>query len=333
MNDPSSVRKHNSVMAALSMLFLLTTLSTLKCGDAFSSPVATMNKRRVAASRLNMFFANQQEEQPKQEEPATVAATEPPSSTSTPKIDVQLVSTDDENFLNMVGFFLVDAFWLNSEHHQIGASAAEDISDDAKTNLCIEQASDLNDKYGEILGTRLLDSCVVAAFDKATNQIAGVVTFKVTLLNQELNKVVESEKAEVVLKNAVASLGPKQRRQYKNANVKTICEELLVENSDMRQMKPICVLSNLAISKDARRQGIAQLLCEQAEAIVKEDFGYNELYLLVEKDNVAAKTLYESKLGYTQVGAEENAVALRADIETGEFIEIEADTLILKKDL
>ena len=302
-----------------------------------TNPAATMLLSSRTTGRLNMFFADQQkppsssaadnkkEEQAEEETPASSSSSSSLSMDNT----IELVSTDDENFLNMVGFFLVDAFWLNSDHHhQIGEA---EISQDSKMNLCIEQASDLQEKYGERLGKRLLESRVIAAFDKTTNSILGVVTFKETLFNEELMKVLEAEQAESILKNAVATLGPKQRRQYKNASVQTICDELLVTNANTKSMKPVCVLSNLAISKTARRQGIGQLLCEQVEYIVKEELKYDELYLLVENDNIAGKTLYESKLNYECVGIDENAIAIRANIQTGEFVEISMDTLIMKK--
>jgi hypothetical protein len=61
------------------------------------------------------------------------------------------------------------------------------------------------------------------------------------------------------------------------------------------------------------------------------DWGYDEVHFLVESDNTATRTLYESKLGYSKIGMNEGAHALRVDIETGSFQEIKADTLVLAK--
>ena len=146
-------------------------------------------------SRLHMFFAEEQAS-----EEASVAS------------PVALVSSEAEGFLNMAGSFLVDAFWLNSAHHQLGENVA--ISDKARTNLVIEQCADLQDKYGDTMGKRLLNCAVVAALDEDTKEMLGVVTIKITIL--EKDQVLESERAQALLKNAVASLGPKERRAVRS---------------------------------------------------------------------------------------------------------------------
>jgi ribosomal protein S18 acetylase RimI-like enzyme len=235
---------------------------------------------------------------------------------------VELVTSDQEGFLNMVGSFLIDAFWLNSEHHQLGSTAL-DIKDSVRTSLMIEQASDLQDKYGEKMGKRVLEACVVAALDQETKEMVGVVTLKVTLLFKD--NVLEGEQAEAALKNAVANLGPKQRRQYKDASAQVIATELLGPDT-----KAICVLSNLAVSPNARRRGIAKTLCDEAEAVAG-DWGFTEMFLVVEEANAAARTLYETKLGYAISFKKEAETALRVDLETGSFEETTADTLVLVK--
>ena len=57
------------------------------------------------------------------------------------------------------------------------------------------------------------------------------------------------------------------------------------------------------------------------------------MHLLVEDENVAARTLYEGKLGYKELFVEQGATALRADVEAGTFEEVEVDTVVLAKDL
>jgi GNAT superfamily N-acetyltransferase len=306
----------------------------------------------TTTTQLGLFFADpspskknqppqppqQQQQQNDQVEPA-VAAIIPPKPSSSPSPSspsIELITSDDEDFLNMVGYFLVDAFWLSSEHHQLGVDdVSQALSSDVKMNLVVEQASDLQDKYGPRLGSRMFQSSVIAALDQDTKATVGVVTLKATLLMENLIKgttiVLEADEAEVMVKNAVAQLGPKQRRLYKNAPVETIVKELLmVPSSTTNNIKAIVVLSNLAVSPQARRRGIAKTLCQEALAMVAE-WGFTELYLLVEEANVAARSLYETQLGYRLAFRNDGAKALRVDLETGSFVEIEADTLGLVK--
>uniref|UniRef100_A0A7R9ZSG1 N-acetyltransferase domain-containing protein n=1 Tax=Craspedostauros australis TaxID=1486917 RepID=A0A7R9ZSG1_9STRA len=139
--------------------------------------------------------------------------------------------------------------------------------------------------------------------------------------------VLDGERAEAVCKSTVASLGPKQRREYKNASVKTIATELLSPDT-----KAVCVLSNLAVSPNARRRGIANVLCDEAEALAS-DWGYSQMHLLVEEENTAARSLYEGKLGYQLDFRKEEDIGLRADLEEGVFQEVTVPTLVLSKNL
>ena len=251
----------------------------------------------------------------------------PEKTTSDNKIEerlpapVDLVSSDDERFINMAGSFLVDNFWLKSDHHNIDG----EISSEARMNLIVEQCADLQEKYGERMGKRLLESCVLGALEPDTKEMVGVATLKSTLLVNE--DVLEAERAEVMAKNAVAALGPKQRREYKDASIDTIASELLSPDS-----KAIVLLSNLATNSQKRNRGIGKTLCNEAE-VLAQNWGYSEIYLLVESENLAARKLYQDKLGYELAFTKEAESALRADIESGSFTEVTADTLVLVKKL
>lgn len=236
---------------------------------------------------------------------------------------VQLVISDSEGFLNAAGSFLVDSFWLGSDHHKLKKDV--EMTSDARINLIIEQAADLQEKYGERMGKRLANACVIGALDEETKELIGLATLKETLLIN--NNVVESEKAMDIAQVAVASLGPKQRREYKSASISKIADKLLSADT-----KAVCVLSNLAVGKKARRRGVARALCDEVEFLA-EDWGFSEVHLLVESDNTAARTLYEEKLGYNIVSTNVAAPALRVDFETGSFLEIQQDTLIMDKQL
>jgi hypothetical protein len=274
------------------------------------------------SSKLHMFFAEEKPLEGGASSPSEVSNSVTAASASTSPVD--LVSSEAEGFLNMAGSFLVDAFWLNSAHHQLGAANVA-ISDKARTNLIIEQCADLQDKYGAIMGKRLLNCAVVGALDHESREMLGVVTVKVSILEKE--DVLESERAEALLKNAVASLGPKERRQYKDAPPSIIAKELLSPDTTT-----VCILSNLAVSPNARRRGIAKILCAEVEALAK-DWGYEEMVLLVESANTPARELYQGKLGYNLKFTKEAEPALRVDPNAGEFIETEEETMVLSKKL
>lgn len=236
---------------------------------------------------------------------------------------VQLVISDSEGFLNAAGSFLVDSFWLGSDHHMLKEGV--EMTADARMSLIIEQASDLQEKYGERMGRRLAKACVIGALDEETKELIGLATLKETLMIS--NEVLEPEKSEAIAKNAVASLGPKQRREYKTASIAKIAKDLLSQET-----KAVCVLSNLAVGKKARRKGVARALCDEVEALA-DDWGFSEAHLLVESENAAARTLYEKKLGYKIVSTNVAAPALRVDFETGAFVQLQQDTLIMAKQL
>lgn len=302
------------------LLFIAATAGPEQC-RAFTSIIGSTATTNNNVGALRMFFADDVSPAEKKEEEMTPAApaTEQMSAADLPPLE--LIMSDNENFLNAAGAFLVDAFWLNSKHHQI--DDASSISDEARLGLIVEQSADLQEKYGEVMGKRLANGAVIAALDPETRSFIGVVTLKETLMKNGF--VLEAEKAEAIARNAVASLGPKDRRAYKNAPISKIAEECLPADT-----KSVCVLSNLAVSPDARRRGVANALCNEVDALV-EDWGYNEVHLLVEAANEPARTLYQEKNGYRIIATKEGETALRADINAGEFKEIAADTLLMVK--
>ena len=207
---------------------------TLQQSQALLAPKVLANCLRFlgqeSPTRLDLFFAHEEERQRRE----TSARTTVEETTSALPAPVDLVASDNENFLNMVGTFLVDAFWLSSEHHQLGDVST--ISAEARMNLIVEQCGDLQEKYGETMGKRLFDACAFAALDQNSKQILGAATLKESMLQN--GRILEPEKAEMLAKNAVASLGPKQRRLYKDASISTIATELMSPST-----KAVCVLA------------------------------------------------------------------------------------------
>ena len=228
----------------------------------------------------------------------------------------------EEADIRSVASFMVDAFWLHSPQQLLEGDGA--VSDSTRAALLADQIRDLMDKYGERLGKRLLDTCLLTAMDG--DELLGSVGVDVCLFDKANNEIIGADIAETMLKNAVTSLGPKQRRQYKDRSVQELTTELLPP-----EIQGICCLSNLAVSLNARRKGIAKKLCFGAEEIASS-WGYGDIFLKVESENTAARYLYESKLGYTTVCTLSGEVALRVDADSG-FVETNADTLIMKKPL
>lgn len=303
--------------------------------DAFSTPKMVLSRRCCTSS------------------PSTTTSSSSLAAAATmAENDVELVTSDDERFLNMAGKFLVDAFWLNSPHHfkdyNDDGLAPDDMSEDAKLGLIVEQCSDLQEKYGERMGQRLLKSVVVGALDSQTKALVGLVTLKESLLltttslvddendGVSTSVILDAEKAEAMAVNAVASLGPKERRLYKNVSIDKIASKLLTDIPSSNKKatttaKAVVVLSNLAVSPSVRRQGIAQMLCQEAEYVTADDWDYTHLHLLVEKENELAYNLYSKKLGYETLFEMEDAKGVRIDLQEGSFKEIEVPTLVMAK--
>jgi len=237
-------------------------------------------------------------------------------------------SIGDESSINDAAKFMVDAFWLQSPQQLVKSDDTNPVvSDGVQQSLASVQAEDLTDKYGERMGKRLMESCLLTA-KGSDDEILGLIGIEVCLLNKELQQIMTPEKSEDMLKQTVAALGPKQRRQYKNSSTSDLATELLPA-----EFMLVCCLSNLSVSPKARRKGVAMKLCNKAEEVAKKEFGFKSLYLKVEAENLAARGLYEGKLGYVKQFSDAAGVGLRVDTETGAFVEEEAETLVLEKTL
>ena len=173
-----------------------------------------------------------------------------------------------------------------------------------------------------------MNSRLLGAFSTGEeSSLVGIVGVDVTLVNARESKLYTREEAEVLLRNTVAALGPKQRREYKNASVSDIVQALLP------QLNAVVILTNLAVSTTQRRLGVGKLLCQEVERLAKEEWEIDTLYLRVEGQNGVARGLYESRLGYQEAWVESEAVAIRANWELATFEERNCETLSLMKSL
>lgn len=227
----------------------------------------------------------------------------------------------DESSIARASKFMLESFWIPQ-----GVTAA--TTQIANIEWAVKD--DLMQRYGETTGgKRKFDSRLLLAVEQSDSNpcLIGMVGADVTLFCKDQMVLHKRSDSENLLNGALAALGPKQRRQYKGSSIQTIVQDLL----PMHQ--PTVVLSNLAVSPNHRRQGIAFKLCKEVERVVKDEWSFDKLHLRVESSNDAARALYEKYLNYRLDWVERDAVALRVDLATGNFVECTSDTLTLVKSL
>jgi ribosomal protein S18 acetylase RimI-like enzyme len=228
---------------------------------------------------------------------------------------------EDEASMAKASKFMLESFWI----------PLSEPTEQPSNNVCSKLTYSIQDefvsRYGEIMGRRKLESCLLKATNEDTDELVGIVGLDMTLIDTSNQIQYTRKDAEKTLTNAVASLGFKERKEYKNSSVPEIVNDLLPN------LIVAAVLSNLAVDPNVRKQGVGMQLCEYVENVVKGEWGVEQIYLRVESENEPARKLYEQKLGYECAWVEEGAMALRANVENGQFDESEKETLSLFKKL
>lgn len=234
-------------------------------------------------------------------------------------ISISHLDNTEPGSIQKASDFMTDNFWLPNEDGKHENKNYE--------NLSASVHDDLLDRYGERMKQGKLDSGILQAHTIANpSELAGLVGIDVAVLDSQRNVIFNREKSDSLLTNAVASLGPKDRKRYMRSSAQKIATKLLPP-----ELSAVVVLSNLAVSTSLRRMRIGAKLCTEAELFASvKGWGFTEIYLKVESENVPAKTLYE-RLGYEERWVENNAIALRADLDSGEFIEKIKDTTVMSK--
>ena len=87
------------------------------------------------------------------------------------------------------------------------------------------------------------------------------------------------------------------------------------------------VISNLIVSKKMRRKGIAKSLTTRAEKIAKS-FGYKDIYLFVNVENMPAIRLYKSR-GYKSI--DDKKEATKIVFEKNRFNNVKCINIMMKK--
>jgi len=305
-----------ALFALIGVATAFTPISLLHLPRAQSKPA-------TSATEARMFFADDATEE-KAPSPARGSSAAPAEANTDIKV---LPSSGDASSIRQAAAFMVEYFWLSSPQNLLAAGDdPSSLSEAAKATLVEEQDNDLTETYGEIMGTRTLESCLLTAEDDGG--LLGLVGIETKLYNKSENQVISAEKSQALLKNAIASLGPKQRRQYKDSSAAELVTELLPP-----ELQLVCTLSNLSVSPRSRRRGVAMRLCQEAEKLAKEEWNFDSMCLLVEKKNEAARSLYETKLGYELIASDPSASGLRVDVDNGCFVEQGHETLTLRKAL
>jgi ribosomal protein S18 acetylase RimI-like enzyme len=230
--------------------------------------------------------------------------------------------------------FLVEHFWLQTPRHWTDPTAINVVVPN-RSALVREQADDLMSKYGERLGSsrRLLKAGLIwirdtTVTEKEDGPPLGLVALAEVLMNVDDGSIMTPEASIEHLQNAVASLGPKQRRVFLKATAKEICDELLAEE---QRLTIVCLVSNLSVASTARRRGTGLQLGLAAEQVARL-WNHDQLYLKVETDNEAALALYQTKLQYRIEFAVSTDVGVRLDKTVGAYTIQEAiPTLLMSK--
>ena len=92
------------------------------------------------------------------------------------------------------------------------------------------------------------------------------------------------------------------------------------------------LMSNLAISKQYRRRGLAEELVKATESIARKEWGYKECYLYVERRNVPAIKLYK-KVGYNPLWEDESATTLLPSVDGRGVVNGKTTIVCMKKKL
>jgi len=99
-------------------------------------------------------------------------------------------------------------------------------------------------------------------------------------------------------------MSARERGQYRKASLQEIAAALLEPGVGVAP-----VLSNLAVSPEARRRGVAAALCGACTEAA-EEWGFGEIMLEVEAENAAARGLYANQ-GYAELWRTDFKTAVR----------------------
>jgi len=214
--------------------------------------------------------------------------------------------------------FFVDGFW-----RQGTTVGSLELTGPERSELVSQQTSDMQARYGELVGQRRLKSQLILATDES-EAIVGCVGVEMALIQPQSGKVLTRSQGEGLLNGELSVMGGRERNQYRKMSAVELTAALFPE------YQCYGLLANLAVAPQARGSGLGKALCD-ACAEVAVEWGVQAIMLQVEEANTPAKSLYES-VGYQLVHRDEAASALRVKAGAGaskDLLRREASTLLL----
>ena len=189
--------------------------------------------------------------------------------------------------MTMAGKFFVDAFWQGK------LGGPDVLSPNQSRTIERQQIAEFQKRYGSTKSKSPSYS--------SSSSSSGTVELKMPRLPGTMTMVTNQRRAELVL--------------CIDGNNNNIVGCAGIEIDKIKKMDgydgsiPGPVMSNLAISRNYRRRGLAEDLVKSCENIARKEWGFSDCYLYVEGRNVPACKLYE-KLGYSVVWTDDTATTL-----------------------
>ena len=177
--------------------------------------------------------------------------------------------------------------------------------------LTQQHYDDMQNRYADLVGARRLQSRLILGMDESVDQnILGMVGCEMALIDVAGEQVLSRRKGEAMFKDRLNSMGAIQRNKLRRAPLSELTAALFPGNYHLA-----AVLSNLAISPNYRRRGLAKSLCSQVESVAESwsDVG-GRLLLQVEAMNIPAMELYAS-LGFEELWRDEESSATRVVVQ------------------
>lgn len=226
---------------------------------------------------------------------------------------IERARTDEQ--LRAAASAFANAFW-GEQHTSLDASLAR------------LHYADMEERYGELVGTRRLSSTLLLARDQV-GAILGLAGCELAVVDMPKRSVLSRKRGEALFKEGLSAMGARQRNELRKAPLSELARALLPAGA---QVMP--VLSNLAVLPAGRRKGLGRMLCNEIEAVASGwiDAGAEstQLLLQVEAQNSPARSLYNS-LGFSELWTNENAAA--SQIVDGELITGTTTLITMGKEL
>jgi len=214
-----------------------------------------------------------------------------------------LKSEGDNDKLDEAGRFFVEAFWTG----KIGGAST--LSQSQSSSLERQQIAEFKKRYN---AKRSTASYAAASKAGGSNRLPGNYA--------AMASAAMDSRSELVL----CVDGKGECIGCAGVEVDKIKK---MDGNDSTTTGPI--MSNLAISRDYRRKGLAEDLVKSAELIARKEWGYDDCYLYVEKRNVPAIKLY-TKLGYKTIWEDDDATTL-LPTEDGRSVKNGKTTIVCMK--